>query len=58
MLDEVDVIFHYLTHCFPIFETTVAHFLAEKKTPKAKKEFLKLQGRIRISDSWKVYELS
>ena len=57
MLDEVDVIFHFLLS-IPFFETTVAHFLAEKKNPKAKKEFLKLQGRIRISDSWKVYELS
>ena len=30
MLDEVDVIFHFLLS-IPFFETAVAHFLAEKK---------------------------
>ena len=38
MLDEVDVIFHFLLS-IPIFETAVAHFLAEKKTRKLKKNF-------------------
>ena len=57
MLDEVDVIFHFLLIAFRFLKPQW-RISQLKKKPKAKKEFLKLQGRIRISDSWKVYELS